>query len=125
MAAKAGVAVLLLVASQYHLWSRLSSGSVFAPEFPPAIIILFNWGFGAILLLAVFQILLDVGTLLAALLRRGAAAVPDGVRYSIAGLAAVLAAIGVANALRVPPRRTWKFPCAVFRRNSRATGSFT
>jgi predicted MPP superfamily phosphohydrolase len=76
---------------------------VFAPEFPRTIVIVFNWGFGAILLLAVLQILLDLGTLLAALVRRRATAVPDSVRYGLAGLAAVLATVGVAGALRVPP----------------------
>jgi predicted MPP superfamily phosphohydrolase len=101
--AKAGVAVLLLAASQYHLWSKLSSGSVFAPEFPRAIVILFNWAFGAILLLAVLQIVLDLGTLLAAVARREMLSVPDSVRYGAAGLAALLAAVGVAGAVRVPP----------------------
>ena len=100
---KAALAVLLLAASQFHFWSRLSSGSVFAPEFPRPVVILFNWGFGAILLLAVLQVVLDIGTLLAALARRELAGVPDGVRYGVAGSAALLAAIGVAGALRVPP----------------------
>ena len=102
-AAKAGLAALLLAASQYHYWSKLSSGSVFAPEFPRAIVILFNWAFGAILLLAVLQIALDLGTLLAAVARREFTSVPDSVRYGIAGLAGVLAAVAVAGALRVPP----------------------
>ena len=31
LALKLGLAGVLLVASQYHLWSRISSGSVFAP----------------------------------------------------------------------------------------------
>ena len=105
---KAGVGVLLVVASQFHFWSRLSSGSVFAPEMPRAVVILFNWAFGAILLLAVLQILLDVGTVATRLVLRGASGdgsggVPDGVRYAIGGVAAVLAAIGVGAALRVPP----------------------
>src|SRR5215207_5894888 len=39
------LAVVLLMASQYHLWSRLSSGSVFSPEFPRALVLLFNWAF--------------------------------------------------------------------------------
>jgi predicted MPP superfamily phosphohydrolase len=102
---KGGVAVLLLAASQYHLWSRLSSGSVFAPEFPRAVVILFNWAMGAILLLAMLQILIDLGTLAAMLVRRGSPGAPDAVRYAAAGVAAVLAAIGVANATRVPPIR--------------------
>ncbi len=103
---KPAIAVALLVASQYHLWSRLSSGSVFDPEMPRAIVILFNWAFGAILLLAAFQIALDFGTLatmatMAA--RRGTVTVPDALRYAIAGTAALLAAVGVWNAIRVPP----------------------
>lgn len=99
---KLAIAMLLLLASQYHSWSRLSSGSVFAPEFPRAIVIAFNWAFGAILLLAMLQILVDLATLAMMLIRRGTV-VPDTVRYAIGGLAALLAAIGVANAIRVPP----------------------
>lgn len=87
----------------FHLWSRLSSGSVFAPEFPRAIVILFNWAFGALLLLAVLQLFLDVGALLTMLVRRGSVREPDGLRYAAALLAALVAAIGVGNALRVPP----------------------
>ncbi|MET4593140.1 MULTISPECIES: metallophosphoesterase [unclassified Sphingomonas] len=97
------VALLLLAASQYHLWSRLSSGSVFAPEFPRALVIAFNVAFGAIILLAVLQILLDIGTLVAMAVQRAPVAVPDAWRYAIAVLAVVLAALGVANAVRVPP----------------------
>lgn len=100
---KGGVAVLLLLASQYHFWSRLSSGSIFAPEFPRAIVVLFNWTFGAVLFLALLQIALDLGTLIAMMVRWGAVGVPDGVRYGAAILAALLATIGVASAIRVPP----------------------
>ncbi|MEG8046450.1 metallophosphoesterase [Sphingomonas aerolata] len=100
---KAGVALLLLFASQFHFWNRLSSGSVFAPEFPRGVVILFNWAFAAIVLLAMLQLLLDIGTLAAAILRRSTTAAPDGLRYAIAGLAALISAIGVSNALRVPP----------------------
>ena len=103
--AKGGAAVLLLAASQYHLWSRLSSGSVFAPEFPRGIVILFNWAFGTLVLLALLQIVLDLGTLATMLIRREVAGVPDAVRYAAAGIAALLAAIGVAGAIRVPPVR--------------------
>jgi len=95
--------ITLLFVSQYHFWSRLSSGSVFAPEFPRAIIILFNWAFGAVALLAVLQILLDLGTLTVMLVQLRAVIVPDTLRYAIAAVAAIVAAIGVASALRVPP----------------------
>ena len=100
--AKGGIGLLLLVASQYHFWSKLSSGSVFAPEFPRAIVILFNWAFGAIVLLAVLQLLLDLALLIATMVRWEGHRLPDSTRYAAACIAAIVAAIGVHNALRVP-----------------------
>ncbi|MGU3391140.1 metallophosphoesterase [Sphingomonas sp. M1A8_2b] len=102
---KGGIALLLLIVSQYHLWSRLSSGSVFSPEFPRFLVIAFNWGFGAIVLLAVLQVLLDVGTVAVMVVRWDRVIVPDTLRYGMAITAAVLAAIGVQQAIRVPPVR--------------------
>ena len=100
---KNGVAILLLIASQYHLWCRLSSGSVFSPEFPRAVVIVANWAFGAILLLALFQFSLDACTLMMMVVRWGSVAVPDSIRCAMAAAAAILAAIGVQQAIRVPP----------------------
>ncbi|WP_306391858.1 metallophosphoesterase [Telluria beijingensis] len=96
-------AVVLLLASQYHLWSRLSSGSVFSPEFPKFVVILFNWAFGAILLLAVFQLLLDVGALAVALARRRRAPIAVRLRIAIGIAAMLLAALGVMQAIKSPP----------------------
>ncbi len=100
---KAIIAVVLIAASQYHLWNRLSSGSVFSPEFPRPFVIAFNWAFGAILLLAMLALVTDAILLLARPVLGHWPVVPDGVRYATAGVAALLAAIGVANAIRVPP----------------------
>ncbi len=100
---KSVAAMLLLVGSQYHLWCRLSSGSVFSPEFPRALVILFVWAFGAILFLASFVLLLDAVTLLLMLVQRSHVVVPDGVRYAIAAVASLLSAVGVQAAVRVPP----------------------
>ena len=97
------VAALLLVGSQYHLWCRLSSGSVFSPEFPRALVILFSWAIGTILVLALATLVLDAGTLATMLVRQAPVAVPDALRYAIAALAALLAAAGVRAAIRVPP----------------------
>ena len=105
LTAKLVVAVLLLIGSQYHLWSRLSSGSVFAPEFPRPLVILLNWAFGAILFLALLQVLLEATLLLGLLLPGGRIDVPDDVRYAMAAIAGTLAAIGVQQAVRVPPVR--------------------
>jgi uncharacterized protein len=102
LTAKLAVAALLFIGSQYHLWCRLSSGSVFSPEFPRPLVILLNWAFGAIFFLALMQLLLDGATLFTMLVH-GGVSVPDGVRYAMATLSAILAAIGVREAIRVPP----------------------
>jgi predicted MPP superfamily phosphohydrolase len=99
---KVALAVTVLMASQYHLWSRLSSGSVFSPEFPRALVLMFNWAFGAIALLAVMQIALDVTAVIARLFR-GGGAIPDSVRYTAVTAAMLLSAVGVYQATRVPP----------------------
>jgi predicted MPP superfamily phosphohydrolase len=103
LTARIAVAVLLLLASQYHLYSRFSSGSVFSPEFPRLVVMLFNWGFGTILLIAVLQIIVDLGTLLTMLIRQQWLTIPVGLRYGIGTAALVLSAIGVSQAIRVPP----------------------
>ena len=97
------VAALALVALQFHRWSKLSSGSIFSPEFPRPVVALFNWAFGAIVLLALLQLVLDVGLLFGILIHGGIVSAPDGVRYGLAALAAVAAAIGVHQAMRIPP----------------------
>jgi uncharacterized protein len=96
-------AVLTLVALQFHRWSKLSSGSEFSPEFPRPVVVLFNWVFGAIFLLALLQLLLDVGLLVAIPFHGGIVNPPDEVRYGLAALAALAAAIGVHQAMRIPP----------------------
>ncbi|KPW33093.1 putative metallophosphoesterase [Pseudomonas coronafaciens pv. atropurpurea] len=103
LSSRIAVGTLLVLASQYHLYCRFSSGSVFSPEFPRYVVMLFNWAFGAILLLAVLQIIVDLGTVLTMLIRRQRLAVPAKVRYSIGVAALLLAAIGVQQAVRVPP----------------------
>jgi predicted MPP superfamily phosphohydrolase len=97
------VAALALLALQFHRWSKLSSGSVFSPEFPRPVVVLFNWAFGAIVLLALLQLVLDVGLLVAIVIHDGIVGAPDGVRYGLAALASVAAAIGVHQAMRIPP----------------------
>jgi predicted MPP superfamily phosphohydrolase len=99
---KGVIASLMLIASQFMLWSRLSSGSVFAPEFPRPVIILFNWAGGTILFLALLQLLFDVARLGIWLGGTGIV-IPVGVRWGMAAFASILAAAGVRNALRVPP----------------------
>jgi len=103
LSTKIGVGLLLLVVAQYHFISRLSSGSVFSAEMPRYLVIAFNWGFSAILLLALLQILVDVAVLLPLLAGARRLAIAPNVRYTMALAAMVLAAIGVHQAIRVPP----------------------
>lgn len=102
---KVVVALILLGVSQYHLWSRLSSGSVFAPEFPRPVVILFNWAFGTLVLLMILQLVLDLGVLAAGVFRWQRIGLPDAAHLGVIGLAALASAIAVVNAVRVPPIR--------------------
>lgn len=101
--AKIVAAVLALAALQFHRWSELSSGSMFSPEFPRPVVALFNWAFGAIILLALLLLALDLGLVLAIPFNGGFVSAPDEVRYGLAALAAIGAAIGVQQAMRIPP----------------------
>lgn len=109
LSSKAVIAILLFAASQYHLWSRLSSGSIFAPEFPRAAVILFNWAFGTLLLLATLQLTLDAIVLVTRLVQGGRVHASDGLRYALAAMASVIAAIGVRQAIKPPPVKDVEF----------------
>ncbi|MET4624840.1 hypothetical protein ABIB83_001852 [Bradyrhizobium sp. I1.8.5] len=70
------MAALALVALQFHRWSKLSSGSVFSPEFPRPVVAIFNWAFGALVLLALLQLMLDAGLLFGLLIHGGPLSAP-------------------------------------------------
>jgi predicted MPP superfamily phosphohydrolase len=96
------IAILLLVASQHLMINRLSSGSVFAPEYPRPLIILFNLLFGMTVILEIFQIALDVVSLIVMLgIQRFPGILPE-TRYAMGTAALVLSALGVLQAVRVP-----------------------
>jgi len=97
------LAVFLLFASQYHLFSRFTSGSVFAPEFPRPLVIAFNLFFGAIVLLAAMQVVLDIISILIFAVTWSFPVVPPGVRYAMGLMALALAIFGISQAIRVPP----------------------
>jgi predicted MPP superfamily phosphohydrolase len=99
---KIALAIVLLIASQYHMFSRLSSGSVFSPEFPRPLILAFNVLLGAILMLAIFQLVLDAVSIVLLAIKGSFPVVPAGVRYAIGGLALSLSAFGVSQAIIVP-----------------------
>lgn len=96
------LAVFLLFASQYHLFSRFTSGSVFAPEFPRPLVIAFNLFFGAIVLLAAMQVVLDIVSILIFAVTWSFPVVPPEVRYTMGMAALLLASFGISQAIRVP-----------------------
>lgn len=96
------LAVFLLLASQYHLFSRFTSGSVFAPEFPRPLVIAFNLFFGAIVLLAAMQVILDIVSILIFAVTWSFPVVPPEVRYTMGIAALFLASFGISQAIRVP-----------------------
>jgi predicted MPP superfamily phosphohydrolase len=97
------MAAVALAALQFHTWNKLSSGSVFSPEFPRPVVVLLNWAFGAMILLALMQLVLDVGLLFGLLIHGSAVSASDSIRYTLAVVAAVASAIGVQQATRIPP----------------------
>ncbi|WNG58817.1 metallophosphoesterase [Archangium gephyra] len=103
MRARLGVSALLLLMSVHHLVSRIAFGTMFSPEVPGPFMLVVNWLFGAILLVAILQFALDVLTALRALRGRRWISAPAGVRYAIGASALVLAGFGVSQAVRVPP----------------------
>lgn len=99
------LALVLLAVSQHHLLTRLAFGSMFSPEVPRAVIIGVTWLFGATLLLAVMQLMLDIALAALALVRRRRQSPPAALRYVMGVVALLLAAWSVAQAVRVPPVR--------------------
>jgi predicted MPP superfamily phosphohydrolase len=96
------IAGLLLIASQHLAINRISSGSVFSPEYPRPLVIVFNVLFGATVLLAVFQLALDAASLALMLVDGRFRVPPPEVRYLIGAMAFGLATWGVIQAVRLP-----------------------
>lgn len=100
---KLAASLVLLAIAEHHLISRLMFGTMIAPEIPRSVVIVLNALFGAILLLAVFQLALDLVMLLTMLVKQQRMAIPPEGRYVIGLCALGLAAFGVSQAIRVPP----------------------
>ena len=95
--------LVLLVASHQHILIRRFRGSAFSPELPRPLGMLANALLCTLLLLTVFQITLELTSVVGYLFRGSYPVPPLGLRYLI-GLAAVsLSVLGVVQAVRVPP----------------------
>lgn len=99
---KIALALVILVGSQYHLASRISSGSVFSPEMPRSAVIAFNWAFISILMLFFLQLLIDLVRIGVRLAAGITVPVPVAVSCSLGLMVLAIAALGVRNAIAVP-----------------------
>lgn len=102
-----GIAVMLL--AENHLLTRLAYGNMFSLELPRALVIAVNLGFGAVLLVAAFHVVLDLFVLLRSAVLwdwRPLSAVWSG---GAVVLALALAAFGVSNAISQPAQKELVF----------------
>lgn len=99
------LSALLLLISQHHLMTYLVFGSMFSPEVPRSIVMAINWLFGTMLLLAVFQLVVDLAMALLMAVKRRRLAIPAFLRYAIGVVALGVAAFAVNQAVRVPPMK--------------------
>ncbi|WP_332608214.1 metallophosphoesterase [Achromobacter sp. ESBL13] len=107
--AKAVLALLLLGVAEHHLVTRNFFGSMASPEVPATLLMALGWAFGALLLLAMLLLLRDVvGVVIYAFSRVRGHGVLAARRWGqgAAVAAALLSAIGVWQAVRVPDVKT-------------------
>lgn len=103
------LAVVLLLVAEYHTVTSHLFGSPASTELPRDVLMGLSWAFGAFLLLAMLLVLRDVlGGLAWLLVRRAGTAVLHSAELSlsIGVLAALLAAWGVWQAVKVPGVKT-------------------
>lgn len=107
---RAVVALALLLVAEHQLVTRNFFGSLSSPEIPGWMLLLLGWLFAGQLFLALLLLARDAIGVLAWLLRRAplrrALATGPGLRLGLAGVALVVSAVGVWQAVRVPEVRT-------------------
>lgn len=102
------LAALVFLVCQHHQIQKWYFGTMFSPEIPRVCVILLGLLYGTYLLLFLMSLVFDLGLLLAWAVRRGRGApraLVDRVRYALIALAALLAGIGVSQAVAVPEVR--------------------
>lgn len=103
------LACLLFLVAEHHLVTRTFFGTMSSPEVPATVLLVLGWAFGTLILLAALLLLRDVlGGLTRPLSRRMSDVLfgSSGLRLALGVFAAVLAGIGVWQAVRVPEVRT-------------------
>jgi predicted MPP superfamily phosphohydrolase len=99
------LALVALLAAEYHGFVARFFGSLASPELPRGVLIGVGWAFGVVLLLALLLLLRDLVGGLTFLVSRGAGRsilTGQALHVSLGVLALVLSAIGTWQAIRVP-----------------------
>jgi predicted MPP superfamily phosphohydrolase len=101
------IALVLIVASKYHLLIQLFSANMYSPEMPYLLVYGASWAFSAFALLFVLTLAADLCLSVAFLLRRRAVSgkVLMQLPCFLAGAAVLISGYGVAQATRVPDVR--------------------
>ena len=109
VAARVALSLLLLAFIEHHWLVSRHFGTMASPEIPGALIMVLGAVFGALILFACMLLLRDVAGVIAWCVSRPLGRKVLGqtrVAHGLAGLAAVLGAVGVWQAVRVPEVRT-------------------
>ena len=102
-------AVVVLLISQHHLINRNFFGTMASPEVPFLVLAVLGWAFGSLIFVAALFLIKDLVALLLFPFQRTisrALLTTPGLRYGTAALGMIAAAIGVAEAVRVPSVKT-------------------
>ncbi|WP_153111008.1 metallophosphoesterase [Propionivibrio limicola] len=113
---KALLALAIVLISQHHLISRTFFGTLASPELPFGVLVLHGWLFGALILLAAFLFLKDIGALVLPKRVAVASFVPlhkprsrifsTRLNYALCLAPLALSGAGVWESVRVPDVRT-------------------
>lgn len=109
LASKALLALAVLLVAEHRLLTRTFFGTLASPELPFAVLVALGWAFGALILLFVLVLAKDLSGVLAYLFSPGigrAVLSAPGVLYGLGLAAALLAGVGVWEAVRVPATKT-------------------
>jgi hypothetical protein len=108
--AKYALVTVVLLVSVHHLLSRIAFGTMFSPEVPRAVMMVVNWLFVSILLLALVQIAIELYRLARWLIERRWVKPPVWMLCLVNLASLAVSAFGVSQALRVPPPKTVEIP---------------
>lgn len=94
--------MIVVAGCEFHLISRLVFGSMFSPELPQPVMLLLGWMFGCTIFLALMLLLQDMYFVFCSVFFRRAVTGRSGFRLLMLAAAALLSAVGVYNAVKVP-----------------------